>query len=97
MSKSRILETRSLPDIDHNLVAQEPFVEATREILGEQSCYVMISYGYQMEKARVKNVCRAIGIEPEEANMITKDLEESRKNEKNMIICLKLQIILVML
>lgn len=82
MSKSRILETRSLPDIDHNLVAQEPFVEATREILGEQSCYVMISYGYQMEKARVKNVCRAIGIEPEEANMITKDLEESRKMKK---------------
>ena len=42
----------------------------------------MISYGYQMEKARVKNVCRAIGIEPEEANMITKDLEESRKMKK---------------
>ena len=42
----------------------------------------MISYGYQMEKARVKNVCRATGIEPEEANMITKDLEESRKMKK---------------
>ena len=82
MSKSRILETRSLPDIDHNLVKQEPFVEATREILGEQSCYVMISYGYQMEKARIKNVCRALDIATEEANMITKDLEESRKTKK---------------
>ena len=82
MSKSRILETRSLPDIDHNLVDQKPFVDATREILGEQSCYVMISYGFQMEKARIKNVCRAIDIPSEEANMITKDLEESRKMKK---------------
>ena len=82
MSKSRILETRSLPDIDHNLVAQEPFVEATREILGEQSCYVMVSYGYQKEKARIKNVGRALGISPDEANNITKDIDTSRKNEK---------------
>ena len=82
MSKSRILETRSLPDIDHNLVAQEPFVKATREILGEQSCYVMISYGYQMERAGIKNVCRALNIPAEEQNMITKNLEESRRMEK---------------
>ena len=82
MSKSRILETRSLPDVDFNLVSQEPFVEASREILGEQSCYVMLSYGYQKEKACVKNVCRALGIKPDEANEITKDIEGARKQDK---------------
>ena len=82
ISKSRILETRSLPDVDFNLVSQEPFVEASREILGEQSCYVMLSYGYQKEKACVKNVCRALGIKPDEANEITKDIEGARKQDK---------------
>ena len=82
MSKSRILETRSLPDVDFNLVSQEPFVKASREILGEQSCYVMLSYGYQKEKACVKNVCRALGIKPDEANEITKDIEGARKQDK---------------
>ena len=82
MSKSRILETRSLPDVDFNLVSQEPFVKASREILGEQSCYVMLSYGYQKEKACVKNVCRALGIKTDEANEITKDIEGARKQDK---------------
>ena len=82
MSKSRILETRSLPDIDHNLVDQTPFVEATREYLGEHGCYVMISFGEQKEKARIKNVCRAMNISPTESNEITKDIEGARKQSK---------------
>ena len=82
MSKSRILETRSLPDIDHNLVDQTPFVEATREYLGEHGCYVMISFGEQKEKARIKNVCRAMNISPTESNEITKDIDGARKQSK---------------
>ena len=82
MSKSRILETRSLPDIDFNMVDQKPFVQATREILGEHSCYVMISYGEQKEKARIKNVGREMNLSPSETNEITKDIDNTRKQNK---------------
>ena len=82
MSKSRILETRSLPDVDFNMVDQTPFVEASREILGEHSCYVMISYGEQKEKARIKNVGREMNLSPSETNEITKDVENARKQNK---------------
>ena len=45
----------------------------------------MISYGYQMEKAGIKNVCRALNIPAEEQNMITKNLEESRMRAGEII------------
>ena len=82
MSESRILQTRSLPDIDFNMVEQSQAIQATKELLGEHSCYVMLSYGTMKEKATIKNVCRAYGIDADEANLITKDIEGSRLNSK---------------
>lgn len=82
MSESRILQTRSLPDIDFNMVEQTQAVQATKELLGEHSCYVMLSYGTMKEKATIKNVCRSLGIDADEANLITKDIEGSRNNGK---------------
>lgn len=82
MSESRILQTRSLPDIDFNMVEQTQAVQATKELLGEHSCYVMLSYGTMKEKATIKNVCRSLGIDADEANLITKDIEGSRNNSK---------------
>ena len=42
----------------------------------------MLSYGTMKEKATIKNVCRAYGIDADEANLITKDIEGSRLNSK---------------
>ena len=42
----------------------------------------MISFGEQKEKARIKNVCRAMNISATESNEITKDIEGARKQSK---------------
>ena len=76
MSKDRVLK------IDFNMVEQTQAVQATKELLGEHSCYVMLSYGTMKEKATIKNVCRSLGIDADEANLITKDIEGSRNNSK---------------
>lgn len=64
------------------MVEQSQAIQATKELLGEHSCYVMLSYGTMKEKATIKNVCRAYGIDADEANLITKDIEGSRLNSK---------------
>ena len=43
MSKDRVLK------IDFNMVEQTQAVQATKELLGEHSCYVMLSYGTMKE------------------------------------------------
>lgn len=60
ISKSRLLETRSLADIDLNVAEQEPFIEATRDILGEKSCFPIIAYGTIQESGSFRNYCRWI-------------------------------------
>lgn len=60
ISKSRLLETRSLPDIDLNVTSQEPFIQATRDLLGENSCYPLIAYGTSKESGAFRGHCRWI-------------------------------------
>ena len=60
ISKSRLLETRSLPDIDFNTGGQEPFIDATKKLLGENSCYPLLAYGTTKESGSFRNYCRWI-------------------------------------
>ncbi|UUV46994.1 DNA polymerase III alpha subunit [Bacillus phage vB_BanS-Thrax5] len=82
MSISRILETKSLPDIDFNTSDPEPFVQATKEILGEDNCYWMVAYGTMQESEAFRNLCRAYGLEQDEFNEVGKDLDSYRKHAK---------------
>ena len=43
MSETRILETKSLPDLDLNTGNPEVFIAAQKKLLGEQSSYQMIA------------------------------------------------------
>ena len=72
ISTARLLEARSLPDLDFNVVSQEPFVKATRELLGEKGCYPMVSYGTMQESEAFRNVCRAKQIDFDEFNEAAK-------------------------
>ncbi|MDS7057070.1 PHP domain-containing protein [Klebsiella pneumoniae] len=82
MSVSRILETKSLPDIDFNTSDPEPFVQATKEILGEDNCYWMVAYGTMQESEAFRNLCRAYDIPQDEFNEIGKDLDSYRKHPR---------------
>lgn len=80
MSKSRILETKSLPDIDFNTASPEPFIEATKEILGEDNCYYMTAYGTMQESEAFRNLCRARNVDYNTTNKIAKDLDRYRND-----------------
>lgn len=81
-STARLIENRSMPDIDFNVVSDEPFVKAARELLGEESCYPMIAYGTMQEAEAFRNVCRSKGMEFDEFNEVGKNLDRYRDDRK---------------
>lgn len=76
MSISRILESRSLPDIDFNTAHPEPFVKASKELLGEHNAYQMVAYGTLQDKDAFRTYCRGIGLPVDEFADIPDKLEE---------------------
>ena len=75
-STARLLENRALPDVDFNVVSQEPFTKASRELLGEHGCYPMIAYGTMQLSEAFRNVCRSKGMEYDEFNDVSKSLND---------------------
>src|SRR5699024_4219708 len=82
MSKSRIIETRSLPDIDLNLADPEPFRKASKDILGEDNSEWMVAYGTMKEAGAFKNYARSIGIDFKQANQVSDDLDRYKNDKK---------------
>lgn len=83
ISKARILETNSLPDIDMNVAAQEPFEEAQTEILGRDHAYPMIAFGTLKKKAAFKMYARAQNMDFNLANKISNQLSQYDEAIKN--------------
>ena len=82
MSKSRILESKSLPDIDFNTSNPKPFLKATLDILGNDNAYYMTAYGTMQQSSAFRNLCRAKGFEMSEYNEVAKDLDKHKNHEK---------------
>lgn len=81
-STARLIENKALPDIDYNVVSQEPFVKASRELLGEHGCYPMIAYGTMQLGEAFRNVCRSKGLEYDEFNEVGKNVEDYFEDKK---------------
>ena len=75
ITKDRILASHQMPDIDLNISDQEPFVRATRDIFGEHSCYPLLAVGTLGEKSGFKLYADIQGIEPSDANEISKCID----------------------
>lgn len=75
ITKERILEAGTLPDIDFNLGNPEIFAQAQKDILGNDNSYPMIAYGTARPKASWKIYARAKGIDFDKANDISKDID----------------------
>lgn len=82
MSTARLLENHALPDIDYNCAKQEPFINATRELLGDNNCYKMVAYGTQKLSEAFRNVCRAKNIDYDEFNEVAKTLDTQEPTGK---------------
>lgn len=80
MSKSRILETKSLPDIDFNTANPEVFIEASKKILGQDNVYYMTAYGTMQESSAFRNICRSHGLDMAEYNEVAKNIDRYRKH-----------------
>lgn len=82
MSTARLLENKALPDIDFNVVAQEPFQKASKELLGEHGCYPMIAYGTMQDSEAFRNLCRSKGLAFDEYTTVSKSLDKYANDEK---------------
>ena len=82
ISKSRLLETRSLPDFDFNTANPEPFIKATKDLLGENGCYWMIAYGTMKESEAFRNTCRNMELDHKEYNEIAKNIDTYKDDKK---------------
>lgn len=82
MSKSRILETKSLPDIDLNTADPAPFIQASRDILGDDNAYLMTAYGTMQKSEAFRNYCRALGMDSTEFNDVGKDIDAFKNHSK---------------
>lgn len=79
MSKERILETHSLPDIDFNVGNPEVFEKAQREILGDGKSYRMLTYQRVHESSAWKMYARYVDMPFEESNEVSDMLKAWRK------------------
>lgn len=82
MSKTRILESHSLPDIDFNCADTQPFYEASKEFLGKDGCYWMIAYKPLQISGGFRLWCKAKGLNINEYNDVAIELAELSKAKK---------------
>ena len=81
LTKERVLAGQ-MPDIDLNVAQQEPFVRATKKLLGEHGCYPLMAIEKLKEKAAWQLYAGANDVKPDDANQISKYLDEYNKKLK---------------
>jgi len=79
ISETRILQTKSLPDLDLNCGNPEVFVEAQDKILGQGHSYPMIACGTFQIKSAFKLYAKSQYIPFDISNEITKQIEKYEK------------------
>ncbi|MCD3321144.1 PHP domain-containing protein [Clostridium botulinum D/C] len=82
MSTTRILQTRSLPDIDLNWANIEPVIKASKDILGEDGVYFMIAYKPLQNSSAFRLWCKSKGFNINEYNEVAKNLDGYLEDEK---------------
>ena len=83
MSETRILKTRSLPDLDLNTGNPDVFLQAQDEVLGEKSSYLMICYGTYKVKSAFKLYAKSQNIPFAIANAISQQIEAYENDYKH--------------
>lgn len=83
LTKERVLDSHTPPDIDNNVSVREPFIEAQRELVGELGTYDLLALGTLKFKAAWKMYSRAYNIEPETANEVSKQIDRYETAKKH--------------
>jgi DNA polymerase III alpha subunit len=80
MTVSRIMESKSLPDIDFNWANVDAPIKASKDILGEDNVYYMYAIGTMKESSAFRNLCRAYDMSMDTYNEVGKDVEKYAKD-----------------
>lgn len=83
MSKTRILESHSLPDIDFNCADTAPFYQSSKDLLKEDGCWWMLAYKPLQVSSGFRLWCKANGLNINEYNDVAMDLAELSKVKKS--------------
>lgn len=83
ISKTRILETKSLPDLDLNTGTPDLLAEAQERVLGLDHAVAMVAYGTLKKKSAFKIYAKAQGMEFELANTISGQIGDYEKALKD--------------
>ena len=91
LTKERV-EAGMMPDIDLNIAEQEPFIRATRKLLGEYGCMPLMAVEKLKKKAAWQLYAGANDVEPSTANQISKYIDQyedavkyAEEDEKELI------------
>lgn len=79
LTKERVIGG-SMPDIDFNVATQEPFVQATRDLIGKYSCYPLMAVEVLKEKAAWQLYAGTNNVSPTTANQISKYIDNYNKD-----------------
>lgn len=82
LTKERV-QAGMMPDIDLNIATQEPFVRATKKIVGEEGCYPLMAIEKLQTKAAWQLYAGVNDVKPSDANQISKYIEEYEKKLKH--------------
>lgn len=92
LTATRVLESHTAPDIDHNVSDREPFIQAQRDIIGENGTFDLLALGTLKYKSAFKMYSRAYNLDPQLANEVTKQIDKyetamkhADEDEKDMI------------
>lgn len=82
MSTERILSARSLPDIDLNTEDASAFIQATKDLLGEENCAWLVSFKPLQRASAFRLYCKSIDMKIKEYDEVAKDLDRYVDDKK---------------
>ena len=86
LTKERVLESHTPPDVDNNVSSRNEFIQAQKDLIGELGTYDLLALGTLKAKAAWKMYARANGIDPQVANKVSYqigDYEQAKKHADN--------------
>lgn len=84
MSAERILNSRSLPDIDLNFADVTPVIKATEDILGKDGIKYMVAYKPLQRSSAFRLWCKARGYEINEYDEIAKLFADKKNTDEEI-------------
>lgn len=82
LTSARILESKTPPDVDHNVSQREPFIQAQKDIICEEGTFDLIALGTLHYKSAFKMYARAYNLDPDLSNEVTKQISKYEKDLK---------------